>query len=283
MVKSNLGNTLPVHEEGAYPVAISSAFERLPCTWSEGPSANQTHVFSDQALPRTGNDTNFGRGSAQEELLSFVDNNLFGKMGLIYVLRASSLRHAYQQAAAIADDAIAAGGALHKTARESLHSSLLATPEEVDMFLFLPLGRDRRAFARQARATALGRPIQVKLLTDPRAETGLSRAEVRHRGKGSAGVRLIVDIIELPTASPAFSHLIDITRQDATESAEEARMKADVEAWRWREGGGIVQRVVDAWQEGGAWWQRVVELIQTGRMRRRAAETHRRLCSRYTK
>lgn len=255
VVKSNLANTLPAHDKNAYPAVMQSAFEMLPCSWSEGPSVNQTHVFPEF---HAGKEAESERGLAQEELMKFVDAVIFTKLRLIYALRAASLRHAYQQAAAIAEDAMVTRGPAHETARSSRHSSLMFTPAVADIFLLLPFGRDRRIFARQAREAALGRPIQVRLLTDARVTLGLSRVEVKH--KEDASVQLLIDIIELPSENAAFTRLMNITRHDATASAEADRRLV----WREHEEDGLMKRAADMWQEGWAWLQLAASLLQVG-------------------
>jgi hypothetical protein len=163
-----MSKSLPASNGEGYPAAMASAFDMLPCTWSEGPSANQTDVNPERSARKE------ERVGTPPEMLLREADILLSELGIIYVLRASSLRRAYQQAKAKGD---------------------ISTPGALELLAILPFGRDRRVFVRQARTALQGKAIDVRLVADPRAMSGLSRAELTHRG--DAHVLLTIDLVEV--------------------------------------------------------------------------------------
>ena len=170
-------------------MSLASSSDTIPCSCAN--AIGGTH-----SPPNDGPAHNGSASSAAEELLRFVDETLFQRLHVVYVLRANSLRRAYQPAEQ-AERAVP----LHHLINVGVNPE----PHALQMFVLLPSTHTRRTFSRQARAATAGTPFQIRWQADARATPGLSRWLI------VAGydprVCASLDVVELPHSQVAARRL----------------------------------------------------------------------------
>ena len=184
-----------------YPTSLASSFDTIPCSYAN--AIGGTH-----STPNDGPVHNGSASPAAEELLRFVDETLFQRLHVVYVLRANSLRRAYQQA----EQAERAVPLDHWN-----NLGVNPEPHALQLFVLLPSTHTRRTFSRQARAATAGTPFHIQWQADARATPGLSRWLI------VAGydprVCAALDVIELPHSQVAARRL-NVSRVVAATGAQ---------------------------------------------------------------